>query len=426
VAFPLFLTRLFIRAGIARWLPALHRWTDGGRDFLHYYSDRVLAAPHAELTTAGAFLEAPGPDVIDLTLGAPRFDLMPSASVKLPAERRGCPPVWGLRELQDAVADKVQADHGVSVRPADEVLVTAGVAGAFNLALDAFVNPGDKVVLFDPTSPLYWFCLRQRRARICWVPTWTEKGCTRFRFELLGKALRGARMLILNAPANPTGSVLAAEDLEQIAWWADRRDVLLFNDEAWARYQYEGDRASILDVASARGRTLTAGSVSKSHALTAARVGWLTGERHLIRPCALTAALQGALVPTLCQQLAVTALRQGDESFQPIHAEFDARRRYALERLHALELPSDWPAGAFFLWLPVWPLGITGRAFAERLLRTHKVLAWPGEYFGPGGVGHVRLSYAGEDGRLREGLSRLSELVRELREQPASAQKRAA
>src|SRR5207248_10413853 len=138
----------------ARLVPAVRRWTDGGGAFVHYYSDRVLAAPHRELCDLGALLDAGAHEAIDLSLGEPRFDLVPSGSTKLPADRRGTPPLWGLPELRAAVAAKLLADNRLAVSPADEVLVTSGATGAFHVALDTFVNPGNTVVLFDPTSPL--------------------------------------------------------------------------------------------------------------------------------------------------------------------------------------------------------------------------------------------------------------------------------
>jgi aspartate/methionine/tyrosine aminotransferase len=414
VAVPLFLAKLLIRTGIARHLPAVRRLTDGGGDFLHYYSDRVLAAPHAELREAAALLERYGPEVIDLALGAPRFDLVPSASTKLPADRRGWPPPWGLPDLRVAVAETLLAERALPVSPADEVLVTHGAAGAFPVVLDTFVNPGDRVVLFEPTSPLYPLALRPRRARVCWVPARTEEGRIRFPLDLLDRALRGARLLVVNDPSNPTGGVFAPEDLEQIAWWADRHDVLLFSDEVFERYRYDGAGQSLGTLPRARRRTLTTGSLSKGHALAAARVGWLAGHRHLLRPCAVTAALHTPFVPTLCQQIALAALRQGGEAFGPIRAEFVSRRHYGFERLQGMGLSPAWPGGGFFFWVPVWQLGMTGREFAEQVLRAKGVVVTPGEQFGPSGAAYVRLSYAAEDGRLREGLGRLGDFLREL------------
>jgi aspartate/methionine/tyrosine aminotransferase len=426
VPVPFFLTKLLIRSGIARFLPSVRRLTDGGGSFLHYYSDRVLASPLRELREASAFLDVHGPDAIDLSLGAPRFDLVPSASTKLPADRRSWPPPGGLHELRSAIADKLHADQQLTFHPIEEVLITPGAGGAFNFLLDTFLNPGQRVVLFDPTSPLYPFALRHRRARLRWIPTWMEEGRIRFRYEHLVKAMHGAQLIILASPNNPTGGVFTAEDLEQITWWANRRDVLIVHDTAFERYQYEGDRTGIGTFPRARRRTLILGSVSKGHALASARVGWLAGYRHLVRPCALSAALQTALVPTLCQQLALTALRQGDDAFAPLKEEFASRRQYTYERLQALGLKPDWPAGAFFFWFSVQPLGLSGREFAERLLRSTKVLVSPGKFFGPSGTGQVRLSYAAEDGRLREGLTRLGEWMKNLERSGESGVKQAA
>jgi len=277
--------------------------------------------------------------------------------------------------------------------------------------VDTFVNHGDHVVLFDPCSPLYPLVLRHRRARIRWVNTWAEDGRLRFRPEQLKNAMHRARLIVVNSPHNPTGGVFAPEDLEQIAWWANRRDTLVFSDEVFERYQYQDDPLSIGTLDKARKRTLTAGSVSKGHAQAAARVGWLAGHRHLVRPCVLSAVLQAAIVPTLSQLVALAALRHDPDAFRPIWSEFESRRRYAYERLQALGLKPVWPAGAFFFWVPVWELELSGQTFADRLLRDKRVLVTPGNSFGPSGTGYVRISYAIEDGRLREGLSRLGEFL---------------
>lgn len=426
MAYPFRLLRWLARVRLARFLPVAKRLTRGGSAFLHYYGDRVLAAPFEELQRAAEFQELHGPDAINLAIGAPRFDLVPSGSTKLPADRRGWPPAWGLPELRQVVAEKFDAHQGLAVNPHDEVLVTLGAAGAFNLIADAFLNPGERVVLFDPASPLYSFVCRQRRLRIRWLASWMEKGRTCFHLDQLARALRGARLIVVNSPANPTGGIVAAEDLEQIAWWANRRDALILSDDVFERFRYEGGSAGIAQLPKARGRTLTIGSVSKSHALAAARVGWLAGHRHLVRPCALTAVLQGMCVPTLSQQIALTALRQDADVLQCMRAELDSRRRYAFERLQAVGLTPAWPAGAFFLWVPVQELGLSGQAFAERLREEKRVLVTPGELFGPSGAAYVRVSYATEDGRLREGLARMADFIRELQADRLSEAKQAA
>jgi aspartate/methionine/tyrosine aminotransferase len=426
VGYPLLLAKLLIRLGVAPLLPGIQRRLKGGADFLRYYSDRLLTSPLEDLPGLASALEPQGAEVIDLSQGAPRFDLLPSVSAKLPADRRGWPPVGGLPELRTAVADKLLADNNLPVSPLDEVLITAGALGAIHNVLDTFVNRGDRVVLLDPTSPLYVLAVRARKARARWLTTWMEEGRTRFRLQELARSLHGARLIILNTPANPTGGVIAPEDLEQIAWWADRNDVLILSDEVFERFVHEGEPMSIATLPKARRRTLTAGSVSKGHALASARVGWLAAYRHLLRPCLATAALRSPLVPTLCQQLALTALTKAATAFEPIRAQFESRRCYTYERLRSMELNAAWPSGAFFFWAPVWQLGQSGRAFAEELLREKRVQVTPGDWFGPSGPGYIRLSYAGEDGRLQEGLNRLAEYVQGLETNQAGPVKWAA
>jgi aspartate/methionine/tyrosine aminotransferase len=411
VSYPFWLVKALVRTGIARWLPSVRRRLEGGAAYLHYFSDRCLATPLDELADLAAYWQADSPDAIDLAHAAPRLDV-PAPSARA-ANVRGYPPPGGLPELRAAVADRLN-ERRQTVSPADEVLITAGATGAFFTALDTFVNPGDRVVLFAPTSPLFRLGCQHRRARVRWVPAAPEDGRVRFGMEPFTKALPNAKLLVLADPANPTGGTFAPEDLEQIAWWANKYDLLIYCDETFDRFRYEGEAVGVASFAPARKRTLTAGGVSMGRGLAAARVGWLAGNRYLVRPCAATAALSAPFVPTAPQQAALAALRTDEGAFAAVRDAFAARRQYAYERLRGLGLEPAWPAGAVFLWLPVTPVGLTGRVFAERLYADKRVLVTPGELYGPGGEGYVRISYAADDGRLREGLGRLAEFVAEL------------
>lgn len=419
VSRPLFLLKLLIHTGLARLLPGVQRRLGGGASYLPYYSNRLLTSPLTELEGIAAGLEPAAADVLDLAQGFPCFDVLPSSGTKLPADRRGWPPFSGLAELRAAVSEKLLRENALAFNPAGEILLTAGALGAVQTVLDAFVNRGDRVVLFDPCSPLYPLLAGSRQARIRWLTTWTEDGRTHFRLDRLARALRGARLLILNSPANPTGGVLAAEDLEQIAWWAERNDVLILSDEVFEHYHPDSSPLSIGSLPRARQRTLTVGSVSQGYALASARVGWLAAYRHLLRPCLLTAALRSPFVPTISQQIALTALRGERSEFEAIRADFASRRRYGYERLRAMELNVGWPGGGYFLWVPIWERGISGRRFAEGLLRDFKVRVTPGDLFGPSGAGYVRISCAVEDGRLQEGLNRLADYLHALSGTPA-------
>jgi aspartate/methionine/tyrosine aminotransferase len=406
------LARLLTRTGIARLLPGVQRRLEGGAEYLRFYSDRLLASPLAQLERIAAALEPDGPEVIDLASGAPRFDLLPSGSTRLPPDRRGWPPLAGLPELRGAVAAKLLAENRLAYSPAEEILVTAGALGAVGVVLDAFINRGDRVVLPDPVSPLYSLLVRARGAAVRWMSTRTEDGRLRLRFDHLARGLHGARLLVLCSPSNPTGGILHPEDLEHIAWWAERHDVLVLSDEVFDRYGYDREPVSIAILPRARPRTLTVGSVSKSHALASARVGWIATQRHLLRPCLATAALRGSFVPTLSQLIALAALRTSREMFAPLQEQFAARRRYAFDRLRALGLEPVWPHGAFFLWVGVPAGWRRGHDFADTLLATRRVRVLPGELFGPSGKGFFRLSYVADEGRLEEGLNRIGELIK--------------
>jgi aspartate/methionine/tyrosine aminotransferase len=389
----------------------LQRRLEGGADYLRYYSDRLLASPLATLEQLAGHIRQHTPDVIDLGSGAPRFDLVPAVTTRLSPDQRGWPDLAGLPELRGEVATKLFSDNRLAVSPAEEILITQGAIGAAHTILDAFVNRGDSVALFDPVSPMYPLLVRTRGAKIRWISTGVEEGRLRVRFDHLARALRGAKLLVINSPANPTGAVLAAEDLEQIAWWANRQDVLVLSDEVFERFVYDAPLTSLATLPLAQARTLTVGSVSKSHALVAARVGWIAGHRHLLRACKATAALRTPFVSLLSQLQALHALRTSPDAFAPIQANMESRRRFVHDRLRAMGLETPSPTGGFFYWVSVPRQHGTGQAFAETLLTTQRVRVLPGDLFGPSGRHHIRLSFVAEDGRLEEGLNRLAAMV---------------
>ncbi len=414
VARPFWLTRLLVRSGVARFLPSARRLTDGHPHAVRYYSDKVLAAPADELLDP-AYLPGPVPaDVLDLNLPAPRTD-SPVGPGRPTPDRRGTPPPWGTPDLKNALADHYVRRDGRDVDPEHELFVTHGATAAYAAALDAFVNPGDRVVLFDPCSPLFDLGARSRRARVRRVPTWNDDGRCRFLERDFEHAVRGAKLLVLADPANPTGACFSPEDLEFLLWIAAGSDVLVYADESFGRFRYDGRGKSLGALPGADKRVLTAGSVTPGWGLGSVRVGWLAGPRPLVRACALTASLSAPYVPTVCQQAAARAVADSDAGFAPTLARYADRRRYVIDRLRGMGLEPEWPAAGYFVWVPVSGLGLDGRAFAERLLREARVLVGPGCAFGPSGTGHVRLSFAADDGRLREGLARLAGFVSGLR-----------
>jgi len=401
---------LLIRTRLARFSRRARQLTNGGTSFLRYYSNRVLTAPVEELLDPAYCPDPAGSGVFDLNQPALRSESGASLG-RFTAERRGNPPASGLPELRAAIAARYQHLDGRKVDPDTEVLVTHGATSALTATLDAFVNTGDRIVLFDPCSPLFSLGAKSRRARVRWVPTWTEDGRCRYLAREFENAMRGAKLLVLSDPGNPAGGVLGDEELDHIAWIAAAYDVLVYVDESFARFRFDARSKCFGKLPVADRRILTAGSMTQEYGLGSLRVGWLAGPRHLVRACALTQNLSAPFVPVVCQQAAARALAEVDNQFPNLLDRLRAKRDYAMERLGDMGFELDRPAGGLFLWVPVAGLELDGRAFAERLFREERVQVGPGCAFGPSGAGHIRISIVGDDGRLREGLSRLAAFV---------------
>lgn len=409
-------TKFLIRTGIARFLPAARRLTDGGAEYLHYYSDRVLAAPISELLDSSTFPEA-GPDVLDLNDPVPRLEFAATLG-RVTSDAGHRPSAWGLPALREAIAEQYRARDGRAINPAEELLITRGATGGYAAVLDAFVNPGDRVVLFDPSSPTFALGAQSRRARIRWVETSTTDGLLRFDPKVLAESMRGAKLLVLADPGTPTGAILRSEDQEQIADLARRHDVLVYLDESLSRFRYDSGPNILARSPAMTGRLISAGSMTYGYGLQSLRLGWLSGSKHLLRPTVLTANLAGPYVPVPCQQAAVKALATDEDLFGPVVEEFRARRRYTASQLRGMGFTVVEPSGGLSFWLSVAEFGLDGRMFAERLLREQKVLVGPGTAFGLSGTNFIRVSFAGDDGRLREGLARLGRFVNDLRGEP--------
>jgi aspartate/methionine/tyrosine aminotransferase len=414
VAIPFWLTKLLIHTRLAGFTRRARRLTDGGTAYLRYYSDRVLAAPVDELLDAAIIPPAPGFDVIDLNQPTPDA---PPARGAVSVGRTDSHSVPGrapvtLLELRTAITERYQRT-GRPLADTAEVIATHGATAALAAALDAFVNPGDRVVMFDPCSPLFSLGTKSRCAKVRWVPTWTEDGRCRYIAAEFEKAMRGAKMLILSDPGNPVGGCLANEDLEHIAWIAGGYGVLVYLDESFAAFRYGERPRALAAMAGADRLTLTVGSVSQEFGQSGMRVGWLAGPRPLVRACQLTANLTAPYVPPVCQQAAARLLAEppAPETLD----RFRAKRQYTLDRLRAMGLEPELPGGGYFAWVPVSALGTDGRTFAGSLLKEARVLVGPGVAFGPSGAGHVRVSFAADDGRLREGLTRMSAFVERLK-----------
>ena len=409
---PLSIAKFFIRTGIAQRLPAIKALVPDP-SYLRYYSDRILVAPNAPMAAMNEYLSRTTPDCIDLSLGAPseselRPVLPPSEELFTGSQY---PAPVGMSELREAVAAKLARDNGIEADPRDEVSIVNGVSQAIHVVFDTFVNPGDKVVLVDPTFLVYPLTAQYHRARIAWVRSSLVDGYTKLDERQLQRAMRGAKLVVVNSPSNPTGGMMDRDTLGQVFVLARRHDVLVLSDEVYERYIYQGEHTSIASFPGGRERTITVNSFSKSHAMAGCRIGYMAAIRHLMRPMTAHQFIATPFAPVASQRLALRALSESPEKSQPVLAEYDARRRWLHRELQGMGLDCDLPAGAFYFWMPIGPFGMTSLQFAHRLLDSHKVLLMPGDNFGPSGAEHIRISYAAPLAKLQEGCRRLKRFL---------------
>ncbi|NBO91981.1 MAG: pyridoxal phosphate-dependent aminotransferase [Planctomycetia bacterium] len=383
--------RLIARTVLTRFVPGLAKKLGEHLSTVHHWSDDLLTADWPTLALLDDILREGGPDEIDFASGSPRFENLATTHKRL--EERGLPPVAGLPILRGAVA-RYLAAGGYEVCPGEQILITPGAFGAVHTIFDAFVGRGEAVVLPDPVAPLY--TLAARSAKVRWVQTVTSR-------KQLAGAMRGAKLLVVCSPNNPTGAMLGEAELEHLAWHARRSNVLILSDESFTAFAHDAEPLSIS--AYAPERTLVVGSVSHSHAMAWARVGWIAGPRPLVRACMAAAGLRGPFVSTTAQQTAATALGVLDAT-EPYRQDVERRRDYVSEQLNAMGLRTQKPAAGYFAWCKV-PAG-SGIEFARRIRQTCRVRLMPGELFGPSGVGRVRLTFGHDAGRLHEGLHRLA------------------
>jgi aminotransferase len=416
---PARLAKLLIRTGLVGLHPGVRKLMGDGLSFLKYYSSRVLEAPNEDLKRTQEAMDVGS--AIDLCLGAP--SLIPELRehlLNLIEEAHGYPPVAGSLDLRRAFADKLRRENAMSVDPVKELVVTNGVGQGLGLFLDTFLDPGEAVAMFDPCYFMYRLAAQHRRQRVRLIPTTLEDGCTKFDERALAKALKGARAILINSPNNPTGGVFTDADLERIAYWCKRRDVLIFSDEVYEHFHY-GDRpATIAALPDAARRTISAFSFSKTYGMAAYRIGMIAGDQWLVRPMIVSMLASAPFVPTVIQRLAQTALTIPTEALNRRREEFRRRRDRATSILQRWGRTTDPPGGAFYCWIPIHNLSMAAHDLCVELKKRTGVAVMPGESLASDGKNFIRLSFAEAPGVWEEGFQRVARALSEWNARPSS------
>jgi len=292
-----------------------------------------------------------------------------------------------------------------------EIMVTVGASEGIDLALRAVLEPGDEVLIPDPTYVSYSPCTILAGGKPVMVPT-TARENFKLKPEALKKQLtERSKVLLMCYPNNPTGAVMSKEDLLLIAKIAEEHDLLVIADEIYAELNYNGGHTSFASLPGMKERTILVSGFSKAFAMTGWRVGYACAPQELIEAMVKIHQYTILCAPIMSQTAALEALKNGREETEEMSRQYNQRRRLVYSRLLEMGLECFEPKGAFYIFPSVAVTGMDGEQFAQRLLEEEKVAVVPGSAFGSQGESHVRISYAASLEQLNQALDRIERFV---------------
>ena len=319
----------------------------------------------------------------------------------------------GLKELRGEICNYLQRRFELHYKE-ENVLVTVGGSEAIDLAIRAVVQPGDEVIIPEPCFVCYEPITQLTGGVPVHIATRAED-----QFRLTADQLRAAitpktKLLIFPYPNNPTGAVMSAAEMEEIAAVLRETNVLVLSDEIYSELTYGLDRhVSIASLPGMAERTIVVNGFSKSYAMTGWRLGYAAGPAPLVK--VMTKIHQSCIMsaPTTSQYAAITALRQCDDQIEMMRDEYNRRRRYVVKALNEMGLTCFEPRGAFYVFPSIQISGLTSSEFCEQLLREKEVAIIPGSAFGASGEGYARISYAYSVDHLQTAMKRIREFLTE-------------
>jgi len=357
-------------------------------------------------------------DVISLGVGEPDYDtpwnVREAAVRSIEQGQTAYTSNSGLIELRQEIKNYLGKTYGVSYNPKNEIIVTTGASEALDIAIRAVVNPGDEVLVADPSYIAYCSNVMLSGGVPVQVPC-HEKDEFRLTPDSLMESITSkSRVLLCNFPNNPSGGVMSKDDYKAISDIIVDHDLLLISDEIYTELTYEGEKASAASVDDLWERTITINGFSKAYSMTGWRVGYLCAPEEL---CSATLKIHQYVMlsaPTTAQYAAVEALRNGADECHKMVSEYKIRRNLFVNGLNRAGLKTHMPKGAFYAFPNISDFGISDEEFAERLLKEHHVAVVPGNVFGPSGKGHLRCSYAVSREDLMTSVGRIEEFISDL------------
>ena len=383
-------------------------------------STRVLARRVDEVPRSGIRrffdITATMTDVISLGVGEPDFDtpqqVIEAGIHSLESRRTHYTSNYGTIELRRALAHHLERLYGVKYDPTEEILITIGASEALDMACRATLDPGDEVILHEPSYVSYRPALIFAGGVPVGVDTSLAENFSLDPAKVEAAITPRTKAILLNYPCNPTGAVLDPDVQDEIARIAVRHDLLVYSDEIYDRLVYGGyQMRTMAALPGMRRRTILMGGFTKAYAMTGWRIGYV---------CAPSEILEGILkvhqymimsAATVAQDAALEALKTGEPDVARMLGHYDRRRRLIVDGFNEIGLTTFEPRGAFYAFPQVSSTGLTSDQFAEQLIREESVAVVPGTAFGAAGEGHVRCCYATSEAEIKEALVRIGRFV---------------
>ena len=357
-------------------------------------------------------------DAISLGVGEPDFDtpwhIREEGIYSLEKGRTFYTSNAGLRPLKVEICEYLKRRCDVLYDPDHEVLVTVGGSEAIDIGLRAMLNPGDEVLIPQPSYVSYMPCVVLADG----VPVVIElEEKDQFKLtpeKLLEKITDKTKILVLPFPNNPTGAIMEKEELEEIARIVIEKDLFVISDEIYSELTYSQRHHTIAAFPGMKERTILINGFSKAYAMTGWRLGYACAPANILEQMLKIHQYAIMCAPTTSQYAAVTALRRCDADIEAMRSEYDMHRRFLVSSLNRMGLDCFEPEGAFYAFPSIRKTGLSSEEFCEKLLFGKKVAVVPGNAFGDSGEGHVRIRYSYSIGHLSEALHRIELFLQEL------------
>ncbi len=372
-------------------------------------------------SVVGKFLEIANEykEIISLSVGEPDFQtpwhIRQAGIEALEQGKTFYSPVRGLFALRQEISEYMHKRFDVLYQPKTEILVSVGSSEAIEMAYRTLLNPGDEVLIVQPSYLVYEPMVYMAGAVPIIIETFEKDGFRLKPEQLREKITSKTRLLILPYPCNPTGAIMEKEDLEAIAEVIRETDMLVLSDEIYAELNYSDiSHVSIASIEGMRQRTIVTSGFSKAFAMTGWRIGYACAPEEIIS--AMTKYHQYAIMcaPTVSQFAAIEALKNGAGDILTMRNEYNMRRRYIVDRLLKMGLSCYEPKGAFYVFPNISSTGLGSEDFCERLLKQKQVAVIPGNAFGQCGEGFIRISYSFSLKHIIEATNRMEEFIHEL------------